>query len=219
MDLINDKNDIAAGLDLANQTLHTALKLTSELGACHKGGQIQQKHFLIAELIGHIPLCDPLGKPLSNGGLTNARLTNKARVILLSTVENLDNTLGLYISADDLIQLSLPGAAGKIHTIGIQEFVLIATFFLLRRFRLFLRLLLLFLRQIATKHLIQQWEGCSTAFSLILVLTALFVLTEHTAHFLAELLQFIFGNAHLLHHLVDLGHTKLTGAAQTEAFV
>ena len=36
VDLIDDQDNIAAGLDLSDQALHTALKLASELCACHK---------------------------------------------------------------------------------------------------------------------------------------------------------------------------------------
>ena len=86
MDLVDDENDVAAGLDLSDQALHTALELASELSTCHKGSQVQQKDFFIAKLIGHISCGDPLGKAFRNGSLTNTRLTDQAGVIFLTAV-------------------------------------------------------------------------------------------------------------------------------------
>src|SRR5699024_6775553 len=44
MDLINDQDDIAAGLDFSNQALHPAFKRAPELGTGYQSGQIQQEY-------------------------------------------------------------------------------------------------------------------------------------------------------------------------------
>ena len=54
MDLVNEQDDVACGLYLAQQTLDPLLELTAELGARHKAGEVQQKNFLIPQADGHL---------------------------------------------------------------------------------------------------------------------------------------------------------------------
>ena len=45
--LVDDKDDVAHLADLLDEPLHAALELTAELGACHKGRQVQQVDLFI----------------------------------------------------------------------------------------------------------------------------------------------------------------------------
>ena len=49
VDLVNEQDDVAGGLDLTQQALDPLLELAAELGAGHEAGQIQQKDFLILQ--------------------------------------------------------------------------------------------------------------------------------------------------------------------------
>ena len=111
MNLIDHQNDVAAFLDLADETLHATFKLTAELGTGHQSRQVQQEDFLIPQLIGHITGGDPLGKALCNSSLTDTGFTDQARIILLPAVQDLDDTLRFHVAANDLIQLSVSGSA------------------------------------------------------------------------------------------------------------
>ena len=51
VDFVDDQDDVAALLDLADQALHAALKLAPELGAGHQRGQVQQENLFIPELV------------------------------------------------------------------------------------------------------------------------------------------------------------------------
>ena len=42
LDLVNERDHIAGGLDFRKQALDALFKLAAELGACHKGRQVQQ---------------------------------------------------------------------------------------------------------------------------------------------------------------------------------
>ena len=223
VDLVDDQNDVAALLDLADQALHAALELPPELGAGNQCRQIQQEHFLIPQLIGHIPGGDPLGKTLSNGSLTHTGLTDQARVILLAAVQNLDDPLGLHIPADDLIQLAFSGPTGQVHAVAIQEFMLLGLLFLgFFPFRLLLgRMLRLLSGQIgaAAEELVQQREGRGLAFGLIVIAILIVTLTEHAAHLISQQIQILLGHTHLLHGLVDLGDSQTPGAFQAVALI
>ena len=219
VNLVNDQNDVAALLDLADQALHAAFKLPAELGAGHQRGEVKQEYLLVPELIGDIPRRDPLGKSLGNGGLANAGFADETGIVLLTAVENLDDTLGLHIPADDLIQLALPGAAGQIHTIAVQEFMPFGLFLLLR-LPLFLSGRTGLGRGGIAEKLVQQRERGGLAVNFIVVrAVAVVLLAEHAAHFVAEHIQVFLGNAHLLHRLVDLGNSQTPGAFQAVAFI
>ena len=224
VNFVDDQDDVAAFLDLTDQILHAALKLAAELGTGHQGGQIQQEHFLVSQLIGHFSRGDPLGQALGNGSLTNTGFTDEAGVVLLAAVQDLDHTLRFHITADDLIQLTCSGTASQVHAVAVQELVLVFLLFSLAfigRFFLFLLLWRLRLgRHTAAEQLIQQREGRGLAVDLVIVsIVTVIPLTEDIAHFIREQIQIVFGNAHLPHRLVDLGNTQTPGALEAVAFI
>ena len=124
VDLINDQNDIAAGLDLGDQALHAAFKLAPELGSGNQCREIQQKYLFVPELVGYLSRHDSLGQALGNGGLAHAGLAYQAGVVLLTAVQNLDDPFRLHIPANDLVQRPGPGPGCQIHAIAVQELVL-----------------------------------------------------------------------------------------------
>ena len=225
VDFIDDQNDVAALLDLADQAFHTAFELAAELGTCHQGSQIQQEHFLIPELVGHFPGGNALGQALGDGSLTHTGFTDETGVVLLAAVQDLNDPLRLHIPADDLIELAFPCSAGQVHAVAVQEFVLLV--FLLFAAFFFIRLLLLgrtgrLGRQIAlaaAKQLVQQRKGCGLAVDFVILAITVVALTEHIAHFIRQQVQVILGNAHLPHGLVDLRNPQTPGAFQAVAFI
>ena len=187
MNLVNDQDDIAAGLDLRDQPLHAAFKLTAELGACHQCRKVQQIDLLFPQLIGHIPRHNSLGQAFCNGCLANAGLAHQAGIVLMAAVQNLDDPFRLHVPADDLVQLALPGPGCQVHAIVIQKLML-ALFFLFRLLLLGLGILRLLgrLRKSAAKKLIHQREGCGLAIHLVAFALAVVLLAEHTAHFIGD---------------------------------
>ena len=121
MHLVNHQDDVAQLADLLDQALHAAFKLAPELGARHQGGEVQQEHLLILELIGHVAHGDALGQALGDGGLAHAGLTDQAGVVLLPPVQDLDHPLQLLLPADHIVQLALPGPLGQIDAVAVQE--------------------------------------------------------------------------------------------------
>ena len=219
VDFVNDQNDVAALLDLADQALHAAFKLPTELGACHQRGKVKQEYLLIPQLIGDIPCRDPLGKSLGNGGFAHAGFTNETGVVLLTAVEDLDDPFRLHVPADDLIQLAIPCPAGQVHAIAVQKFMPLGLFLFLR-FSLFLSGRTGLGRGGIAEKLVQQRERGGLAVDLIVVrAVAVVLLAEHAAHFVAEHIQVFVGNAHLLHGLIDLGNSQTPGTFQAVAFI
>ncbi len=73
---------------------------------------------------------------------------------------------------------------------------------------------------IAAKELVQQGECGGLAVNFVLVVILVFVpLAEHTAHLVAEQVQIVLGNAHLLYRLVNLGNAQTPGALEAVALI
>ena len=227
VDLVDDENDVAALLDLADQRLHAALELAPELGTGHQGGQVQQEDLLVPKLIGHISGGDPLGQALGDGGLADAGLTDETGVVLLAAVEDLDDPLGLHIPADDLVELPFPGTARQVHAVGVQELVLLGLFLALLSLFFLLGLLgqlggqvAFRLHGVAAEELVQQREGSGLAVHLVVIVLALGGdLAEHIRHLVLHHIQILLGNAHLLDGLADLGDIQAPGALETVALI
>ena len=190
VDFIDDQDNIAALLDLSDQALHTAFKLTTELRACHQCRQVQQHDFLIPQLIGHIASHDPLGKSLGNSSLANTGFADQAGIVLLPAVQNLNHTLCFHIPANDLIQLAFSCPTGQIQTVAVQKLValFLLLFIRLLGFALGVVLFIVVCLLIVTEKLIEQRECCSLPFGFILFTLGL-RLAEHRAHFIIDSFQ------------------------------
>ena len=229
VDLVNEQDDVARRLDLAQQALDPLLELAAELGTCHKAGQVEQEDLLILQPCRYLPLGNALGNALGNGGLANARLTNEAGVVLLAAAQDLDGAVDLPVAADDIIQLPLPGFAGQILAVGIQK--LAAG----RLFVVFARLLFVFAVLGTAVH--PQREGGAGAGHKVAVLFALVRLAHahhhgegvHVAH-VPHLLHHVFhpvfhgihvlvGHAELLHQIIDRLDVHLPGTVQAVPLV
>ena len=227
MDFINDEDDVARLANLLNETLHAAFKLTTELGASHEGGQVEEKDLLITELEGHFPLDDALGKTLGDGGFTYAWLTDEAGVILLTAVQNLHHTLDFLFSANDGVQLALAGTRREVDAVVIEELalglfltarggVIVAVIVRLGSFRGHIAAAL-------TEETVQEGEsGGLAALGLVLVLVHVgqfFRAAEGLHHLVGDALQILGGDAHALHHLLHLGKAERSGALEAETLI
>ncbi len=112
MDLIDKENDVAVLLHIRQKALHAAFKLAPELGARHQGGEVQQVDLLALELGGNLPVRNPLGDALGDGGFAHARLPDEAGVIFSAPVEDLDHPVNLPVPAHNGVQLPVPGPLG-----------------------------------------------------------------------------------------------------------
>ena len=223
MDFINYKNNISAFLDFPDQALHTAFELPTELCTGNQCCQIQQKYFFLPKLVGNLSGCDSLSQSFRNSSLAHTRFANQAGVILLSAVQDLDHTFRFHIPADHLIQLTLPGTAGQVHAITVQELVFLGFLFvpLFCLFFFFPRLGGLH-RQISrvSKQLIQKREcGCLAVNFVIVMVFRMIPLSKNTAHLIAEQIQILVRNSHLLYRLINLGDPQTSGTFQTVSLI
>ena len=124
MQLINEKQNLAvASLDVLEDSLETLLEFAAVLGARDQGSHIQGKDLFIFEPVRHIAPGDPLGKPLHDGGLADAGLTDQDRVVLGLSGKNSDHIADLRVPADDWIHLLRFCLGDELFAVFFKRFV------------------------------------------------------------------------------------------------
>ena len=205
MHLVDEEDDIALALDLVDKAFDPALELTSELSARHKSGEVKQVYLLILQLRRHIARGYTQGKPLGNGSLADARLTDKARVVFCAPAKDLYRTIDLVIPADYPVYPARSRLGSEVGTVLVEELALTLALALI----LFAPPFLLFgcgflLRGlgggVVAVHCGEILEERHSARSARLKAA---VLSEHCLELLADIVQLILGYPHALHYLLD----------------
>ena len=104
--LVDNKNNIACGLDLVEKSQHPGLKLSPELCPRHQSGKIHKVQYLVFQLIRHIAAYYLLRQRLGNGGFAHAGLAYKAGVVFLPAAQYLNNTVKLPLAPHNVVKLS-----------------------------------------------------------------------------------------------------------------
>ena len=130
MYLVDEQDYIALTLYLVHKALYSALELSTELSTGHKCGKVQKVYLLVGKVEGNVPGVDALCDALSDSGLANAGLTDKAGVVLGPSGEYLDDSCYFLVTADDVVELTVSGFLGEVGTIASQELQLLLLFLL-----------------------------------------------------------------------------------------
>ena len=69
---------------------------------------------LLSERLRDVAGDDPVGQPLGDGGLADARLADERRVVLRPARQDLDDPLDLLLAADDRVELAGPRRLGQV---------------------------------------------------------------------------------------------------------
>jgi hypothetical protein len=104
--LVDEQDDVAALGDLLHHLLEALLELSPVLGAGDESGEVERVDLLVLEQLGHVGVGDPLGEPLDDGGLADARLADQHRVVLGAPREDLHDPLDLGLTTDDRVELA-----------------------------------------------------------------------------------------------------------------
>ena len=228
VDLIDEQDHVACGLDLAQQALDPLLELAPELGAGHEAGQIQQEDLLILQTHRNIAPGDALRDALGDGRLADARLTDEAGVVLLAAAQDLNGAVDLAVTAHDVVELALPGFAGQVLTVGVEEFA---------AGRLFAVLLGLFAVSGIVLRLDTQREGSAGAGDKVVVPFVLLAahglahihhegegvrvphLIHHALHPVFHVIHVLVGHTELLHQVFHRLDVQLTRTVQAKALI
>ena len=227
MNLINEQDDVARGLDFADKPLDALLKLAAELGAGHKAGHIQQIDFLILQAGRNLALGNALGNAFGNRGLADTGLANQAGVVLLAAAEDLNRAVNFAVTADNAVGLAIAGLLGQVLAVSFRN---------LRRGALsFLPLLALVSsllacaeaegeHRAAAGHKIILRGGLVIALGIVTVHhgghhTRVGSLLQEAAHPFLYIFQILIGHTKLLHQIIHRLDVHGAGAGQAVALL
>ena len=114
VELVDEQDDVAAGLDLLEHLLEALLEVAAVAGPGDEGAEVEGVELLVVQGLGHVVGGDRLGEALDDGGLADAGLADQHRVVLGAAAEDLHDPLGLALAADDRVELLLAGELGEV---------------------------------------------------------------------------------------------------------
>ena len=80
--LVDEQDDVAAGLDFLEHLLEALFEITAVTRPGHEGAEVERVELLAGEGLGHVVGDDALGEAFDDGGLADARLADEHRVVL-----------------------------------------------------------------------------------------------------------------------------------------
>ena len=124
VDLINEKDDLAVGLDdLLDDAFQTLLELALVLGAGHQSTHIQRVQLLGFQVLRNIAADKAVGEAFRNGGLADARFADQNRVVLGTARQDLQHPPDLLVTADDWVELALTGGFVEVGGVLVEGVV------------------------------------------------------------------------------------------------
>ena len=122
VELVDEKDDVAALGDLFHHLLEALLELAPVLGAGDQGRQVEGVDLLVLQQLRNLAFVDAGGEALDDGGLADARLAEQHRVVLGPAREDLHDPLDLGFAADDRVELALLGELGQVAAELVEQF-------------------------------------------------------------------------------------------------
>ena len=115
MQFVNEHDDLPGTVSHSLQHfLQSLFKLAAVFSAGHQGSQIQRIQSFILQAFGYIACHDTTGQSFHNGSLADTGLADEHRIILLPAAQDLNGPADLIVTADNRIQLALPGPGGQV---------------------------------------------------------------------------------------------------------
>ena len=114
VDLVDEQQDVAAGLDLLEHLLQALLEVAAVAGPGDEGAEVERVQLLVAQRVGDVVVDDLLGEALDDRRLADAGLADENRVVLGPPGQDLHHPLELADAPDDRIELALAGELGEV---------------------------------------------------------------------------------------------------------
>src|SRR5690606_33584998 len=105
--LVDEQDDVAAGLDLLEDLLQPLLEVTAVARTRHQRPEVERVELLVLQRLGHLALDDVLREAFDDSGLTDAGLTDQNRVVLGTAGQHLHDPLDFLAASDDRVELAL----------------------------------------------------------------------------------------------------------------
>ncbi len=114
MQLVDEQDDVAAGVDLLEHLLQAFLEVTAVPRPRDQGTEVQRVELLVLQRLGHLAVHDGLRQTLDHRGLPDAWLTDEHRVVLGAPGQHLHHPLDFLLAADDGVELAFHRGGGEV---------------------------------------------------------------------------------------------------------
>ena len=112
--LVDEQDDVAAGVDLLEHLLQALLEVTAVTAACHQRTEVKRVELLVLQCLRDLAVHDRLRQSLDDGGLADAGLADQHRVVLGAPAQHLHHPLDFLLAADDRVELALHRGRGQV---------------------------------------------------------------------------------------------------------
>ena len=116
VDLVDEQDDVPAIFYLLEDLLHPLLEITAVTRSRNHGAKVQGVNLLVTQSLGNVSTHDGLSQALDTSRLTDARLTNKNRVILGAPAQHHHDSFDFPLTPDNRVELAVAGGLGKVAT-------------------------------------------------------------------------------------------------------
>ena len=124
MELIDKQDDLpVAVLHFLQNRFQTFLELAPVLRAGYQRAHVKGEDGLLFQSLRHVAADDPLRQSFHHCGLADARFADEDRVVLCLPGKDADHIADLLVTADDRIELLIPGTLHQILSVFIQRIV------------------------------------------------------------------------------------------------
>jgi hypothetical protein len=120
VELVDEEDHVLGPADLVHDRLDPLLELAAVLRAGDHHGEVEHHEPLVVQQVGDVLAHDPLGEPLDDGGLADARLAEQHGVVLRAAAEHLDEPLDLVGPPDHRVELVGAGELGEIAAEAVE---------------------------------------------------------------------------------------------------
>ena len=114
VDLVDERDDVAAGADLLGHLLEALLEVTAVAAAGDERAEVERVELLVLQRLRHVAANDRLGEALDDRGLADAGLTDEHGVVLGAAGEDLHDPLHLLLAPDHRVELALAGGLREV---------------------------------------------------------------------------------------------------------
>ncbi len=114
--LVDEQDDVAAGVDLLEHLLQALFEVTAVAAARDQGTQVEGVELLILQRLRDLTVDNGLREAFDHGGLTDTGFADEDRVVLGAPAQHLHDTLDFLRAADDRVEFALQGGLGQVAT-------------------------------------------------------------------------------------------------------
>ena len=126
VDLVDEEQDVAAGLDLLEHLLQALLEVTPVARTGDEGAEVERVQLLVGERVGDVVVDDLLGETLDDRGLADAGFTDQHRVVLGAAREDLHHAFEFAGASDHGVELALAGGLGEVASELVEDLAVAA---------------------------------------------------------------------------------------------